>query len=514
MGLQSLRKIIMIGLSLTMMISLLAACSKGNGETGTDTRVLRIGVLYGGEDNEPWFRQQFTDSFELLNQNIEIQIVPAINNESMWNPRPNQGDEREEQPDPYEEMQKMMTGSNPVDVVVTDIGMLRRMVQDNLLKELDPLIQQENFDISDYVPTVLEGIKAAGDNKIYALTPTFTSSAMFYNKRIFQEKGVEPPTDNMMWDDVINKARLVAGGEGEERTFGLMLNRWGGDGFWDIQNFAAPLQLRMFDDKAEKMLVNSPQWEKVWTTVIDLYREKISPKGEDMWGRTYSEDRPYNPFENDLFLSGRVAMMIGDYYYLNDLKRAFNQKDNIEGFTMVDWDVVTVPQFPEAPGIGGNIYLNQLMGINANAQNSDDAWKFIKFLNGKEWAKLKSRSTNEMVARKEFIKPREGMDYNIAAFYTLKPVPVYSNNEDIYRKYPYIYDAVQSPGQMLFQQVMEEKKTVKEALAEWETQGNANLLQMKENPDQPLQPIDMMPGGEIPIDKIEEDVQAEVYPAE
>ncbi|GGG09931.1 ABC transporter substrate-binding protein [Paenibacillus abyssi] len=495
-GKSSLRKFMFISLTMALFMSLLAACSGGNGDSSAENRVLRIGVLYGGEDNEPYFRQQYTDIYEYNNPNLTIEIVSAINYDSMRYIQPG---EEQKQPDPYEEMQKMLTGTNPVDVVVVEYNMLRRLVQDNLLKELDPLIQQDEFDISDYVPTVIDGIKSAGDNKIYALTPTFTSSALYYNKKIFQDAGLQPPTDNMQWEDVMNVARQLSKGEGNERTYGLMLNRWSGDGFYEIQNYAAPLQLKIFDDKGEKMLVNSDQWKKVWEQVAGLYKDKIIPTNQDMYSTMPVDggERPFNPFEGDLFLNGRVAMMVGDYYYLNELRRADLQKDNIEGFQMVDWDVVTVPEHPEKPGVGGNIYLSSLMGINTNAQNQEDAWEFVKFMNSKEWAKLRSRSTYEMVARKEFIKPREGMDYNLAAFYSMQPVPPMSMDmEKIYRERPNIYQ-VNNIGQMLFQEVVDNKKTVAEALAEWETKGDAMLQEIKSNPNGPLESVEGQVGNKV-----------------
>lgn len=119
-------------------------------------------------------------------------------------------------------------------------------------------------------------------------------------------------------------------------------------------------------------------------------------------------------------------------------------------------------------------------------------------MNSKEWAKLKSRSTYEMVARKEFLKPLDGMTYNVEAFYTLKPTPPSKINiSNLYSKYPYFHQAIYEPGQQLFQEVLQDKKTVKEALAEWETKGNANLKKMKENPDQPIDNGNG-PGGGIP----------------
>lgn len=478
------RKTIVTGMCFVLTASMLAACTKGSGETSSEKRVLRIGVMYGSKDNESYFRQQYTDTFEVLNGDIELKIEYAT--DYGYNRRI---DEQEEQPDPYEEFLKLITGDNPVDVVIAESpDVMVRLIQENNMKDLDPLIQQDKFDIDAYVPTVLEGIKSlSGDNKIYALTPTFTSSALFYNKTLFDEAGVEVPRNGMQWSEVIDLARRLTKPQDEKKQFGLMLNRYS-DGFSNTQSLAAPLQLKLYDDNMDTMLVNNEGWEKIWNTVVDLYKEKIIPTNEDIYA-FYNENQPedgrYVPYMDDLFIQGRVAMMISTSYYLNDLRNAKDQME--EGFQFPEWDVVTVPEHPEAPGIGGDISLSTLMGVNNKAQNPDDAWKFIKFMNSKEWANIKSRSTYEMVARKEFLKPLDGMTYNIEAFYTMKPTPPQStNSSSLYSKYPHFYDAVFTPGQQLFQEVLSEKKTVKEALAEWETKGNANLKKMKENPNQPL----------------------------
>lgn len=483
----------------SLCVSMVAACSKGDGQTSNETRVLRIGTMYGSNE-DTWFRQQYTDAFELINQgNIEIQIVPAVDYSSQrFN---SNGTTEEEQKDPYTLLTELLTGQNPVDVVVVEYSYLRRLVQDNLLKQLDPLITQDKFDIEDYVPTVIDGIKEAGDGSIYALTPTFSSSALFYNKKIFAEAGITPPSDGMSWDDAFALARQIAKGEGEERTYGFAFNRYS-DGYWDTQTLAAPLQLKIHDDKAEKMLVNSPQWEKIWTTVAGLYLDKITPNMNEInnggGGGMIDDARVYNPWSHDLFLSGKLAMTISDYNYITELKRASEEFANNEEYDMeaIDWDVVTVPEHPEAPGIGGNVYLSTLMGVSANAQNPDDAWNFVKFLNSKEYAKLKSRSMYEMTARKEFLKPIDGVgDYNLHAFYSMKPVPPQNNFEleQIYRKYPN-YWMVTNIGPQLFQEVLQETKTVPEALAAWETQGDAMLKEMRENPD------GMIDGGPVPMD--------------
>ncbi|RAP76617.1 ABC transporter substrate-binding protein [Paenibacillus montanisoli] len=482
-----------VAVSAGLLMTALSACSKGDGDDGAERRVLRIGFMYSNSDNEQYLRQQFTDGYELTHPNIDIEIAAAINYDDQRFEEP---DPSKPQPDPYEKLKEMINGKNPVDVVVLESAYLKRLVEDNMLKQLDPLIQESEFDIEDFVPTVIDGIKDAGGGSIYALTPTFSASALYYNKKLFAEAGVAPPTDDMTWADVFTKAKQVAKGEGQERKFGFSFNRWSGDPFWDSQTYAAPLQLKMFDNKAEKMTVDTPQWRKVWNEIAGLYQEKIVPSQEDMnvgggpIKKEAASDTPvFNPFQGDLFINGRIAMMIGGYDYVNELERAKNYSAKNANFPTVDWDVVTIPTFEEAPGIGGNIWLSNLMAITANAQNSEDAWDFIQFNNSKEWAKLKSRSTYEMVSRKSFLKPKDGMNYNIAAFYKLKPVPPQDITlEKLYREKPNLYQ-VQQIAQPLFQEVLQKKKSVDEALKEWQTKGDAMLQKIKENPNGPLDPI-------------------------
>ncbi|MGO4273031.1 ABC transporter substrate-binding protein, partial [Paenibacillus sp. TAF58] len=56
------------------------------------------------------------------------------------------------------------------------------------------------------------------------------------------------------------------------------------------------------------------------------------------------------------------------------------------------------------------------------------------------------------------------------------------------RKMPNIYQ-VQEIGRQQFTNVLQGKTTVREALKHWQTQGDAMLIQMKENPSQPPQPM-------------------------
>lgn len=499
-----IRKWILTSLALSLLIPLLAACNTNKEDESETRRTLRIGTMYGSKQDEYYFRTQFTDMFEFSHDNIDIEVVPAIDYTEM------QFEDQSKQQEPINQLERVkeiMTGSNPVDVMIFDMNMLSQLVNENLLKQLDTLLKEDEIDTNEFVPTVIDGIKEQGNGFLYALTPMFTPSALYYNKKLFTKAGVDFPVDGMSWDDAFNLAKRMKSGSGKEAIFGFSFNQWGsGENYWDIQSFAAPLQLKMFDDKAETMTVNTPQWEALWKTASDLYKDHVVPHQEDMnYDQPMDESGRYNPYQGRLFLNGSVAMAVGDYNLINEIITLNANADKLK-MQPLDWDVVTLPAHTGKEGIGFNIYLNQLSGINATAPNPEDAWEFVKFMNGKEWAKLKSRSTYEMSARKEFVKERDGMTYNVEAFTKMKPAPLPQSSakeQQLYADKPNLY-MVSDLASAAYDDVIKGKKTVKEALADWEAKGNDLLQKIKTNPKGPIEGVnDDVYGGEgaIPFEK-------------
>jgi multiple sugar transport system substrate-binding protein len=473
-------------LTLVLLVPVLAGCFKQDKPASEEKRVLRIAYMYGSTYQNDYMRTQYTDLFQFVNKNIEIELVPAVDWEA-WRYQRRNPNEPYQEPNALEEMIKLINGPNPPDVVMVSFEELQQLIQQNMLQPLQPFIERDKFNVDDMVPTVINGLKEAGNGTLYALAPTFSSNALIYNKKIFNERGVEYPQDNMTWDQIFDLARRVTYGEGNDRVYGFSFNRYyWEDLFWSMDTYVSPLGLRIMDDNAEKMLVNSDAWEEVWSELIALKQEKILPEPPQ-----YDDSigiRPiYNPFEGDAFLSGKLAMTLTQYSQLQEIIQANNNAFNMDNFEPIEWDVVTVPTHPEAPGKGGSIWLDPIFGISANAQNTEDAWKFIQFINGREWAQLKSRSVNMMVAYQDLIRPMEGLDFNIAAFYSLTPVvgTMSTVNPSLDPNIRQHLWQINNIGQMKMLEVIEGNKSVRQALQEWETEGDAMLKQIRENPETP-----------------------------
>lgn len=484
------KKWVATALTLSLVAPTVVACTKSESQSKDTERVLRVAVTNDYGDEGDYFRQQFTEIFEYANQNIKIEFVPVVNDASMrYGYRQQQKEEKT--PEPIVKLKEVMQGDNPPDIVMVELNELQELITDNLLQPLDPMITKDKFDTTDIAPIVMEGLKSVSpDGKLYAMSPTFSSSALVYNKKIFDEAGVPYPEDNMTWDQIFDLAGRVANKESSKRIFGFSFTSYSYPDFMNNMSiYTAPLGLSMFDKETEKLTVDSDQWEKVWTTLSRLEKEKIIPSQLDFNDEEFMKSRnsnEENPFGGDDFLSGRTAMALMSYGELSRIDNVNKNADSFKNFTAVDYNVVTAPSHPEHPGVVANVSMNGIMGINAKAGNTNDAWAFLKFINGKDWARAKANNNYQLLSRKSYIKQREGSDLNMDAFLSVKPA-IESSMEmyKLYRKYPRIW-SLYDLGQNEFMQALQGNKSIRDALKAWQTEGDSMMQQMKDNPDGPL----------------------------
>ena len=476
-----------------VLIAVLAACllsaCAGRGQADADEpRVLRVAATYGNAAYKEDLRAQFLETFQFLHPAIEIEIVTAIDWDAYYRYR--NPEEPVEEPNPAEEMRKLMEGPNPPDVVIIDSGMLPYLIGENLLLPLDGYIEKSKFDLDGLAPIVIEWLRNEGNRSIYGLAPRFTSQALIYNKKMFLEAGVPFPQDGMTWQEIFDlAARISAHYGGEKFGFAFQPYRFGNVLDALIQ-YAGPLNLKWFSPDGGELMIQSDSWKRVIGDLIPLYEQNVIPDMQDL---QREPDRLFRTrFDFDVFLSGEVAMALVSYSYLQDVVTANQQAGMTDGFDGIEWDVVTYPQHPEAPGVGGSLTLDGLMGINARAGNPDDAWKLISFVNSEEWAKVKSRSTGGyLVSRLEQIRPIPGVEYNLPAFYSMQPSPPWIDSYQIIRN-PEIWEALYL-GDSKIQEVLSGQKTLDEALKEWQTEGNALIKERREkggnDPVSPTAPV-------------------------
>lgn len=122
-------------------------------------------------------------------------------------------------------------------------------------------------------------------------------------------------------------------------------------------------------------------------------------------------------YNSQPFLMGRMAMTVDGWYFLRNLSDA---KTRLKDYKPFQLGMVAGPVDPAKPDESREIYFHRIVSIRANTPNVEAAWDFMKFVNGEEFAKIKSRSLSEgMLTRVGNTKEFEGI--SLDAFYKLKP---------------------------------------------------------------------------------------------
>lgn len=255
-------------------------------------------------------------------------------------------------------MDSMIASNTIPDIILTINANMLKYVDLGALLQLDPLVKTNNIDLSVFRDDMMESLRGYYDKgELYVLPWTYGTSALFYNKDIFDRLGVEYPKNGMTWDSpelksLIAKLSRAEGGQqirGLEMNLGMLIN-------------TNQLSLPFVDPITEKATVNTDGWKRL----IETYRGLFQITGNE------KPDKASLDAADHFIVDGNIAMWAGNAVYprLIDLEKqgkSFN------------WDIVTLPTFKEAPGMGIQ-YGGALYGIGSTTKNKDLAMHIIAHL--------------------------------------------------------------------------------------------------------------------------------------
>jgi multiple sugar transport system substrate-binding protein len=95
-----------------------------------------------------------------------------------------------------------------------------------VLEDLTPYIQKDNYNLNDYWPNLLASASYQG--KIYGFPRDIEAHALYYNKALFDAAGVQYPTDNWTWDDLIAASQKLVKKDPSGRVSQYALGMEGG----------------------------------------------------------------------------------------------------------------------------------------------------------------------------------------------------------------------------------------------------------------------------------------------
>ncbi|MCQ4086082.1 ABC transporter substrate-binding protein [Saccharibacillus sp. JS10] len=435
---------------------------KPSNEQGT----LRIGILTGAADDR-YYRETYTDIYEYMNPDLNIEIVPAIDTDRYRYLDPDAQDYKKETP--LSELQKLADGQ--VDVWILDPEMLRSVTQKGWAEPLAPYMQRTGESESDFAPAAINGLKDLGDGELYALTPDYASSALYYNVDWFEKNNVKLPEDGMTWDEAFALARAASGEDEQgEPLYGLSFTQTlEEDPLWAIRAYTDPLGLSTFDLESEQMTVDTPEWLDAWTVLTNLSQQGAIPLAL----RPGTDPDHYDVFGGDLFLGEKTAMTIADSSYAANLQTATRNADRIPDFKPFRWGTVTLPVHPGKEGIGSGVQLGDTFSIASSSTHKEQAWEFIRFVTSERIQEMGLHDVYRMPSRLQAIDlEAEERGYRSQAFTQLRPSePIAKREEEAVQSNSQLWQ-IGNTGKELFQRVLQGQISPKQALEQWENDGS------------------------------------------
>lgn len=354
------------------------------------------------------------------------------------------------------ELKKLIEKHKP-DVLQLDPTMFETYAQAGKLYGLDEIITQEKFDLEGYMPGLIDLLRAKGNGMLYGLTPYFRTNVVYFNRDLFKEHHIEPPKNKMTWPQLLDlSARFTTIGAGQNKIYGIA--NGGASVALLVDCLARSSSLHLFDAKREKLLIQSAAWKQVIKMATDAVRKQTF----------------FSP-DYDTFRKGKAAMKIGRPSEAEEFENnLYSEKD----FKPINWDMVTMPIDPASPDESAYVDIHDIFAVTQQSQNKRAAWKLVKFMNGLDMAKQLSKITSQ-ITRMQFSKQLAGR--STEAMYLLKPkldrkVGLFSNDTHEPTRFEKLFYPVLDTT---LKAVIDNKKTVDEAVAELETKGQQLLLQAK-----------------------------------
>lgn len=261
-----------------------------------------------------------------------------------------------------------MAGGEIPDVILWDRFNTGMYAKKNALLELDDLIEKDKVDLGDFYEETVKEMQV--DDKQYGIPLLVDNRSLFYNKKMLEEAGVEPPTT---WDELLEVAEKTTIREnGKLKQAGFSLDDVGLYNMWIQQ--------------AGGSMLNKEETATNFNT--DAGKSVLS-----FWNELLNDKKVYELGFNsgsDAFAAGKVAMVYNGPWALSDY-------DKVDGL-----EYGIVPPVAGPNGDKGAVTGGFGLVIPKMAKQQEGAWDFIKWWttqpeNGVEFAKI----SNWLPANKE-----------------------------------------------------------------------------------------------------------------
>ncbi|MEX1030732.1 MAG: extracellular solute-binding protein [Paenibacillaceae bacterium] len=441
---------------LSLLIIVITGCSLDVPKVLNDEQVT-LKVMY--YDEQQFFRE-YGELLYAKFPNIEIEVVTMQN---MYNQTNSQDF------DPKKALNDLLDQEKP-DIIFTQIYEYEELVTDGRLMELDTWIGTDKYDLSTFVPAIIEQLRELGNGSLYGLAPRFYSTALFYNIDLFEQNGIDVPSEGMNWIELMQLAQRFPSGDEANRIYGFNVQEY--STYSQVLQMVARTEgLSFLDSESMKMTFDTESYRRIFQSVVELYQSgAINPP------RDYNSDgmtpmvMEQDYLMQNPFVAGKSAMVVDSPQLIQQIEQA-NQR--VKDYKAFNYGILTAPTSSTEPGMGGQINIGQIYAVSSTSENSKAAWELVKYINSEDMARIKSKSsTYDLSTRLTFSKERDG--HSMEPFYAMKPSPINAYNflEGVPNSFYQSFDMLLNEQ---IKKVVNKEATLEEAIQVVQEQGQKDL---------------------------------------
>ncbi|MFD0672726.1 ABC transporter substrate-binding protein [Cohnella sp. GCM10027633] len=386
------RRIVFMALAVFVLLAASSGCT-GKTKPVAEPPVMTIACV-----NEMTFDSFYRSALQSVYPNTRFKIVP-LEDPKYYNP----------DYDNRAALEEMFETNNP-DLVILWDAQYKYAADAGWLRDLEQMAALNKFDLSTLHEGMLDRVRNNEEGKLYGLSPLFYSSAVYYNKSLFQRYGVPLPTQDMTWDEILRLAGLFIDGPGsEEGVRGLSMSSLTKP-FDLMSRIAATEGIGVYDKASNRLNFDSPSWHAIISKVIAAYEhgtfvaEPYKTKGNYIGTGEMSE--------RDLFGKGKAALTVETDFYVAKLKQLY---------VKFEWGVLPGPVQSRDQSRGGDFAVNSAIAIPAKSDYPEQAWKLIEEVMSERMGEVYSERDVGLPVQ---LNGRTAKDPKYEVFYKLRPVPL------------------------------------------------------------------------------------------
>lgn len=242
-------------------------------------------------------------------------------------------------------------GTTP-DIVTSSLpGIFASFLANDMQYDMTEQINKNKLDLNQFEPTTIALIKQISNGAMFGLPYASNTTHLLYNRDLFDKFGVPYPTDDMTWDDVYELAKKMTRTEGGVNYRGFAST---------LEHLAMTNQLSvsLVDPKTNKSTYAT---DEKWRTFVNNLVRFYQIPGNGVDDNSVSQAAQLEAFQK----GGTVAMYAGVVAPAASVT--------------VNWDIVRLPEFSSARGVGSQPYPSYMM-ITGTSKHKDDAFKVIQYL--------------------------------------------------------------------------------------------------------------------------------------